>query len=104
MTTASGTLAYTENDPPTQVAPALTVTDVDSPNLTGAVVQITANHVAADDLLALPAQPAITAVFDAPTGTLTLSGTASVAAYEAALRAVTYANSQQRSRQTPRAP
>ena len=36
VTTASGTLAYTENDPPTAIAPALTVTDVDSANLTGA--------------------------------------------------------------------
>jgi VCBS repeat-containing protein len=92
VTTASGTLAYTENDPPTPIAPALTVTDIDSANLTGASVQITGNHVASDDLLALPAQPGITAVFDAPTGTLTLSGTATVAAYQAALRAVTYAN------------
>ncbi|MEY2442547.1 MAG: hypothetical protein QOJ46_1973, partial [bacterium] len=93
VTTASGTLAYTENDPATAIAPALTVTDIDSANLTGATVQITGNHVAADDILALPAQPAITAVFDAPTGTLTLSGAATVAAYEAALRAVTYRNS-----------
>ena len=41
VTTASGTLAYTENDPPTAIAPALTVTDVDSTNLTGATVQVT---------------------------------------------------------------
>ncbi len=94
VTIASGTLAYTENDPPTAIAPALTVTDVDSANLTGATVQITAGHVAADDLLALPAPPSgIAAVFDAPTGMLTLSGSATVAAYEAALRAVTYENS-----------
>jgi hypothetical protein len=93
VTTASGTLAYTENDPPTAIAPALTVTDADSANLTGATAQITGNHVAADDLLALPVQPGITAVFDAPTGMLTLSGSATVAAYQAALRAVTYANS-----------
>ena len=92
VTAASGTLAYTENDAPAAIAPALTVTDVDSANLTGATVQVTAGHVAADDLLALPSQPSISAVFDAPTGMLTLSGTATVAAYEAALRAVTYAN------------
>ena len=57
VTTASGTLAYTENDPATAIAPALTVTDGDSANLTGATVQITTNHVAADDVLALPSQP-----------------------------------------------
>ncbi len=102
VTTASGTLAYTENGPPAGIAPALTVTDVDSTNLTGAMVQITAGHVAADDLLALPAQPGITAVFDAPTGTLTLSGTATVAAYQAALRAVTYANSSEDPGSAPR--
>ncbi len=102
VTTASGTLAYTEDDPPTPIAPALAVTDVDSANLTGATVQVTANHVAADDLLALPAQPGITAVFDAPTGMLTLSGSATVAAYQAALRAVTYENSSDNPGNAPR--
>jgi len=93
VTSASGTLAYTENDPAPAIAPALTVTDVDSAHLTGATVQITGNYQDGEDLLALPAQPAIAGAFDALTGTLTLSGTATIAEYRTALRAATYANS-----------
>ena len=89
---SSGALAYTENLPPTAIDTNITVTDTDSVNLTGATVQITGNYVQGEDLLALPAQPSVTASFDAPTGRLTLSGTATVAAYEAALEAVTYFN------------
>ncbi|MDX6677682.1 MAG: hypothetical protein QOE31_1734, partial [Solirubrobacteraceae bacterium] len=93
VTTAGGTLAYTENDPPAAIAPALTVADGDSVDLTGATVQITGNLRSGEDLLDLPAQANITSAYAAASGTLTLSGTATVAAYEAALRAVTYQNS-----------
>jgi Big-like domain-containing protein/cadherin-like protein len=92
VTSAGGTLAYAENDPPTAIAPSLTVLDGDSSSLTGATVQITANLEAGADVLALAPQPGLTISYDAPTGTLTLSGTATVAVYQAALRAVTYAN------------
>ena len=90
--TSAGALAYTENDPATAIDTTITITDVDSANLTGATIQITGNYVAGEDLLALPAQPIVTASFSAATGTLTLSGTDTVAAYETALEAVTYAN------------
>ncbi|HEV7808155.1 MAG TPA: cadherin-like domain-containing protein, partial [Solirubrobacteraceae bacterium] len=92
VTSAGGTLAYTENDPPTAIAPSLTVVDGDSSSLTGATVQITANLQGDEDVLALAPQPGLTISYDAPTGTLTLSGDASVAAYQVALRAVSYAN------------
>jgi VCBS repeat-containing protein len=88
-----GSLAYTENDAATAIDTAITITDPDSVNLTGATVQITGNYVSGEDVLALPAQPVVTAIFDVPTGRLTLSGTAPVGAYEAALEAVTYVNS-----------
>jgi VCBS repeat-containing protein len=87
-----GALAYTENDPATAIDTAITITDVDSANLTGATAQITGNHAAPEDVLALPAQPGVTASYSSVTGTLTLSGTATVAEYEAALEAVTYRN------------
>ena len=89
---SAGALAYTENDPATAIDTAITITDPDSTNLTGATVQITGNFVTGQDLLALPAQPVVTASFDAATGTLTLSGTATIAAYETALEQVTYRN------------
>ncbi|MDQ1682976.1 MAG: hypothetical protein QOH99_1517, partial [Frankiaceae bacterium] len=87
---SAGALAYTENDPPATIDSTITITDVDSANLTGALVTITGNYAGAEDVLALPAQPNITAVYAA--GTLTLSGTATIAEYETALEAVTYAN------------
>ena len=103
VTTASGTLAYTENDAATAIAPALTVTDSDSANLTGATVQISAGYENGADVLDLPSPPAgISSAFNAATGTLTLSGTATVAAYEAALRAVTYENTSDDPSSSPR--
>ena len=68
------------------------LTDPDS-QITGATVQITGNLASAEDVLALPSPPAgITAIYTPATGLLTLSGTASVADYQAALQAVTYRN------------
>ena len=105
VTTASGTLAYTENDPATAIAPALTVTDVDSANLTGATVQITSGlRRRRGRRSRCPAQPGITDVLrrgdrhaDA------VAARATVAAYEAALRAVTYLNIERRpERRRPR--
>ena len=87
---SSGALPYTENEPPTAIDTSITITDPDSTNLTGATVQITGNYSSPQDVLALPAQPNITATYS--TGTLTLSGTATIAAYETALEAVTYVN------------
>ena len=70
----------------------MTVTDPDASSITGATVQISANYAGAQDVLALGGvHPGITAIQIGDT--LTLSGTASTAAYQAALRDVTYANS-----------
>jgi hypothetical protein len=88
--TATGTLAYTENQGATAIAPALTVTDPDTATLTTASVQISTNYVSGEDLLAFTNTANITGSFNAGTGTLTLTGTDTVANYEAALRSVTY--------------
>src|SRR5262249_7311828 len=85
--------AYTEGDPATAASPALTVTDADDTNLTGATVQITGNYASGQDVLALPVPVgSITGSFTSGTGTLTLSGTDSVGNYQLALRSVTYLN------------
>ena len=85
-------LTYTENAPPAVVDPTLTVSDVDNTTLAGATVTVV-GYAAGEDVLALPTPIAgITATFDAATGVLTLTGTASVANYQLALRTVTYAN------------
>ena len=68
-----------------------TITDTDSPVLTGATVAITANFKSGDTLAYTPiAGNPITAVYTASTGELKLSGTATIAQYKQALEAVTF--------------
>ncbi len=92
VVTAGHTLAYTENDPATAIDPAITVTDVDSANLASATVQITNNYVSGQDVLGFTDQNGITGSFNAGSGTLTLTGSSSVANYQTALASVTYNN------------
>ena len=92
VVTAGHTLAYTENDPATAIDTAITVSDVDSANLASATVQITGNYVNGQDVLAFTNQNGITGSFNAGTGTLTLTGSSSVANYQTALDSVTYSN------------
>jgi hypothetical protein len=95
VTTSVSALAYNEDDGPVAVDGGLAIGDVDDVLLEGAVVRIPGNYVAGQDVLAFPDQNGITGVWDGASGTLTLSGTASVAQYQAALRTITYANTSQ---------
>jgi hypothetical protein len=88
----SGNLAFTENDGPKVIDSGITVTDADNANLTGASVSITSNFISAEDVLAFPGLGPISGIYNAGTGVLTLSGTGTVAQYQAALRLVTYNN------------
>lgn len=99
---SGGTLGYTENDAATAISPALTVVDLDSTNISGATVQITAAYVNGQDVLSFVNTPNITGSFNAATGTLTLSGADTVSAYQAALRAVRYANTSESPSTSPR--
>jgi len=87
--------SYTEGDPAVAVGSALTITDPDVQNYTGATVRITTGFVAGQDELLLSSSPEITVVYNAATGVLTLSGSATRAQYQDALRAITYINSSQ---------
>ncbi|HEY4098055.1 MAG TPA: Ig-like domain-containing protein, partial [Baekduia sp.] len=87
----TGTAAFTEGDGfGATVAPALTVTDSDSTTLAGATVQITTNRQATTDILDYTPLHGIAATFVAGTGTLTLTGTASLADYQDALRSIRF--------------
>ena len=103
VTTSAGSLAYTENDPATLIDAGVTVTHPDSgAMITGATVAITTNFAAGQDVLALGGvHPGITAGPQVG-NTLTLSGTATPAAYQAALRDVTYANTSEGPSTLPR--
>ena len=92
LTTTGSALTYTENDPATIVDTALSVSDPDSVNLTTAIVRITGNFTVGQDLLAFTNQLGITGSYNSGSGILTLSGTTTVANYQAALRTVTYQN------------
>ena len=88
-----GSLSYTEIAPAAAIDATLTVSDVDSANLTGAKVSITGNFHAGQDVLGFANQSGIAGNYNSSTGVLTLTGIASLAAYQTALRSVTYSNS-----------
>ncbi|MBA5776303.1 cadherin-like domain-containing protein, partial [Stappia sp. F7233] len=83
--------SYVEGSEAVAFAGELTISDVDSASLVGATVTID-DFVAGEDELAFTDQNGISGTYDAQTGLLTLSGTASLAAYQAALRSVGYRN------------
>ena len=93
VTTSGGAAAYVENAAGIAVDAGLTVTDADHATLDHAVVRITGNYVSGEDQLLFVDQLGITGSWDAADGSLTLTGAASTADYETALRSVTYQNS-----------
>ncbi|GAA4652839.1 VCBS domain-containing protein [Kistimonas scapharcae] len=84
---------YTENDGEATVLNTVTLSDADSSTLQSATVQVTGNYQTGEDALAFTDQNGITGSWDAATGTLTLTGSASQENYQAALRSITYSNS-----------
>jgi hypothetical protein len=95
LATTPGLRYYTEGDGAQEVDPGLTVSDPDTASISGATVQVASGFVPADDELAFTNQLGITGSYNDSTGTLTLTGTASKASYQTALRSVTYENSNQ---------
>src|SRR5206468_694157 len=82
---AGGTLGYTENQAPAAIDTTINISDVDSGTLAGATAQITANYINGQDVLSFTNTANITGSFNAATGTLTLTGTDTLAAYQTAL-------------------
>jgi Cadherin domain/Bacterial Ig domain/Bacterial cadherin-like domain len=90
---SSGTASYTEDGSPAVVDPGLTVSDPDSTQLQAATVNISANFSSADgDSLNFTNQNGITGTYNGSTGVLALSGTATLANYQTALRSITFSN------------
>ena len=86
--TAESSLTYTENDPGTVIAAGVILRDVDDAQIAGARVTISSG-LTEGDFLELPVQSSgIDGSYS--DGVLTLTGTAAIAEYQAALRAVTY--------------
>ncbi|MCV7062426.1 hypothetical protein H7I76_22460 [Mycolicibacterium vaccae] len=80
---------------PVKVVSSATITDLDSDSLSGATIAI-ATAFKSGDVLAYSAVAGspITGSWDAATRTLTLSGVASIAEYEAAIKAVTFSTTE----------
>jgi len=91
LTLSNGSLAYTEGQGAAAIDPQLTVSDPGSGSLIGATVEL-AGYVQGQDVLAFPGGEGISSTWDSSTGTLSLSGTATVVQYQAALQSVTYTN------------
>ena len=89
VSNASHNYSYTENAPAITLETGLGTTDVDDTQLVSAVVRIISG-LTAGDRLNFTDQAGITGVYTPATGTLTLSGTASLAAYQTALRSITF--------------
>ncbi|MFO1304131.1 MAG: IPTL-CTERM sorting domain-containing protein [Burkholderiales bacterium] len=88
----SGSLTYTEGQAPASLITSATITDVDNTSIAGATVQITGNYASGEDVLSYTSALGITGSFNPGNGTLTLSGTTTVANYQAALANVKFSN------------
>ena len=95
---AGGTATFTPGDSstPGPLDSTLTVTDPDSDgNLTGATVSISSGFLSSDTLTVTAVPPAgITSFYNTVTGVLTLSGSASIAAYQSELDSIVYSFNQ----------
>ena len=94
----TSTVPYTENGDVVLVSPSITVSDVDwiwDANLDSALVTI-ASGMRTGDTLAYVSNSTISSVvaeFDAVTGVLNMTGSATQAQWQTALRSVTYSSS-----------
>src|SRR5262249_40985160 len=79
---SGGTLSYTEDDGAVIFDGGIVVDDIDNANLAGATIRIL-SYVAGQDLLGFVDQAGITGNWNPSTGVLTLSGSATLADYQA---------------------
>ena len=90
--------AYPPGSGPVILSPGLTIGDIDSPTLSGAIVRINSATTFLGDILAangqtngaVPGHPLINAVYNPGNATLLLTGVATLAEYEQVLRLVTF--------------
>ncbi|MGE5466653.1 MAG: DUF4347 domain-containing protein [Ignavibacteria bacterium] len=92
VATAGGTLSYTENGVAAAIDGSIALSDSDDTQLAGATVSISSGFTSGDTL-GFTNQNGISGSYNAGTGVLTLTGTASVANYQTALKSVTYSSS-----------
>ncbi|ROZ61503.1 hypothetical protein, partial [Ramlibacter sp. WS9] len=89
VTPNGGFAVYTEGAAGQDIDANIAVADVDSANITGATIRISANF-EAGDVLNFTNTGTITGNYVVGTGVLTLTGTDTVANYQAAIRTITF--------------
>jgi len=92
VTTAGATLAYSENGTAAVIDNTIALSDIDDSQMAGASVTISSGFTSGDTL-GFTTIGAISGSYNSSTGVLTLSGTDTIANYQAALRSITYASS-----------
>ena len=90
--TAGATANYVEDGPAAVIDNTITVADTDNTSLASATVEITTNFVTGEDMLTFVNTANITGAYNVTNGVLNLTGTDTLAAYQAALRSVRYLN------------
>lgn len=90
--TAGATLAYIEDDGGQIIDAHISLVDIDSATIDTASISISGHYVPGEDSLGFTDHNGISGDWDSASGILTLTGTATVAQYQEALRAVTYNN------------
>ncbi len=88
----SSPLNYTEGQAAVAITSNLKIRDADNAMLDSAVVKIAQNYVKSEDILTFTNANGITGTWDNTEGVMTLTGVASIADYQNALRTVKYQN------------
>jgi hypothetical protein len=88
----TGAIIFHEEDNQKSITNVLAISDPDNTSLNSAVIAISANYTPSEDMLLFEYQNGISGVWNSVTGTLSLSGSASIAFYEAAVRSIGYIN------------
>jgi len=83
---------FTEDGSPVGLTGNINISDLDDTNIESATVAITDNFVNGEDQLNFSSQNGISGSYDVATGILSLSGSATLAEYQTALRTITYTN------------
>ncbi len=93
VTNSGSALSFPIGSSATAIDTTLTIIDVDSANLTGATVTVSSGYASGQDVLAFANQSGISGTWNAGTGLITLTGSATLVQYQSALRSITFATS-----------
>jgi hypothetical protein len=85
-------ILYCSNSGPVTITSSIRITDNDNTHLNSATVQITTGYLSNEDILRFTNQNGITGSWSSFTGTLSLTGIATLANYQEAFRSIRYEN------------